>query len=290
LGFVNKEIKMKQQRIKHPVMRYHGGKFRLAPWIISFLPPHETYVEPFGGAAGVLIQKPRSYSEVYNDLDGDIVNVFRVLQDKDLAADLFRKLAVTPYAREEFNLSYEPTDDQVERARRTIIRSHQGFGSAGATKGTTGFRIDSARKYGTAAHLWVKYPGRIAAFTNRLQGVVIENKPAIEVIENHDRPKTLFFVDPPYVTDTRDSRNGDAYSHEMTNEDHFLLLQKLKEVAGMVVLSGYDSDIYNDILDGWVCYSKKSRISAGRGTAVRTEVAWFNPACSNAQTQGRLFK
>lgn len=281
---------MKNTNIAHPVMRYHGGKFRLAPWIMSFFPEHYTYVEPFGGAAGVLLQKPRSKSEVYNDLDGDIVNVFRVLQDKALADELHRRLLVTPYARDEFTVSFEPTDDPVEQARRTLIRAHQGFGSAGETKHRTGFRIDSARKYGTAAHLWAKYPVQITAFINRLQAVVIENKPASAVIENHDRPDTLFFVDPPYIHSTRKMGSSKYYNHELTDADHVQLLQQLKKVSGLVVLSGYDSDIYNDILSSWKRHSTSARISAGRGTAVRTEVVWLNPACSDIQGQACLFK
>ena len=280
---------MSQIGIKHPVMRYHGGKFRLAPWIISFFPEHYTYVEPFGGAAGVLLQKKRSISEVYNDLDGDIVNVFRVLQDKDLANELFEKLLITPYSRAEFDISYEFSDDPVEQARRTLIRAHQGFGSAGATKHKTGFRIDSARKYGTSAHLWAKYPNSIAAFIDRLQCVVIENKKANEVIENHDRQDTLFFVDPPYLHSTRKMTPGGYYNHELTDVEHIDLLEQLKGISGMVVLSGYDSDIYNDILNDWQQHRTRSRISAGRGTAVRTEVVWLNPACVDGQKQSRLF-
>lgn len=269
-------------------MRYHGGKFRLAPWIMSFFPEHYTYVEPFGGAAGVLLQKPRSISEVYNDLDGDIVNVFRVLQDQAQADELLRRLLLTPYARAEFDISYEPTSDPVEQARRTLIRAHQGFGSAGATKHKTGFRIDSARKYGTAAHLWAKYPAQITSFIDRLQAVVIENKAASAVIENHDRPDTLFFVDPPYVHSTRKMGSSKYYHHELTDDDHVQLLQQLDKVSGLVVLSGYNSDIYNDMLCSWIRHSTSARISAGRGTAVRTEVVWLNQKCSEIQGQTRL--
>lgn len=270
-------------------MRYHGGKFRLAPWIMSFFPEHYTYVEPFGGAAGVLLQKPRSMSEVYNDLDGDIVNVFRVLQDKHHSQELCRRLIVTPYSRAEFDISYNSAEDPIERARRTIIRAHLGFGSAGATKHKTGFRIDSARKYGTAAHLWAKYPNQIASFVERLQSVVIENKSAIEVIHNHDKINTLYFVDPPYLHSTRKMRAGGYYNYEMTDNDHVELLDVLNSLSGMVVLSGYDSEIYNDILINWTKHTTTARISAGRGTSVRTEVVWLNPKCSQKQAQTSIF-
>jgi len=271
--------------MKHPLMRYHGAKFRLAPWIMSFFPDHYTYCEPYGGAAGVLIQKPRSMSEVYNDLDGDIVNVFRVMQNESSSSRLIELLRLTPYARKEFELSYEPTDDPIEQARRTLIRAHLGFGSAGATKPSTGFRIDSARKYGTAAHLWARYPDSIVNYVDRLADVVLENKPAIEVIDNHDRVDTLFYVDPPYVTETRVVKDGRCYNHEMDDEQHIELLEILKAVKGMVVLSGYETDIYNDMLSGWHKHTTSARISAGRGTRIRIETVWVNPAAVNLPGQ-----
>ncbi len=274
-------------KIKSPVMRYHGGKFRLGPWVMSFFPKHYTYVEPFGGAAGVLMQKEPSQSEVYNDLDGDIVNVFRVLQDPELSNRLVGLLNVTPYARAEFDLAFVPADGPVERARRTLIRSSMGFGSGGATKNRTGFRVDSYRSYGTAAQLWPKYPALINQFCQRLRGVIIENKDAIGVIENHDRKDTLFFVDPPYVLDTR--VNNKIYRYEMTNDDHQALIEKLVDVDGMVVLSGYDSEIYNDLLIGWQRHRTQARISAGRGTGIRTECVWLNEACVEFAPQKQLF-
>lgn len=269
--------------ITSPAIRYHGGKFRLAPWIMQFFAPHTTYVEPFGGAAGVLLQKQRSYAEVYNDLDGDIVNFFRVLRDPDTRRQLFELVSLTPYARADFDQAWEETSDPVERARRTAVRAQMGFGSAGATKGATGFRIDTKRAYGTAQHLWAEYPQAIAAVGQRFQGVLIENRPAIEVMQQHDRNDTLHFVDPPYVLSTRVLQaNGKGYyRHEMTDADHLALLQVLLELEGMVVVSGYDSELYNDMLAGWEVFQTKSRISAGRGTALRTEVVWINPACSS---------
>lgn len=270
--------------IASPAIRYHGGKFRLAPWIMQFFAPHTTYVEPFGGAAGVLLQKKRSYAEVYNDLDGDIVNFFRVLRDPDMRRQLFDLVSLTPYARADFEEAWEETNDPIERARRTAIRAQMGFGSAGATKGATGFRIDTRRAYGTAQHLWAEYPQAIASVGQRFQGVLIENRPAIEVMQQHDRNDTLHFVDPPYVLSTRVLQaNGKGYyRHEMTDSDHLALLQVLLELEGMVVVSGYDSEIYNDMLAGWETFQTKSRISAGRGTALRNEVVWINPTCSDA--------
>lgn len=277
--------------VTRPAMRYHGGKFRLAPWIIQFFPPHGCYVEPFGGAAGVLLQKPRAYAEVYNDLDGEIVNFFRVLRDPASRELLRQGCAMTPYARGEFELAWEPTDDDVERARRTAVRAAMGFGSAGATKGTTGFRIDTRRKYGTAVDNWADYPPNIAAVGQRFERVLIENRPAVDVMLQHDSPSTLHFVDPPYLHETRVMRAQGGYRHEMSDDEHEELLDVLESLQGMVVLCGYDSPLYTDRLRSWRREVTISRISGGRGAALREEVLWMNNACQIAHEcmHGGLF-
>jgi DNA adenine methylase len=262
-----------------PALRYHGAKYRLAKWLLPFFPPHGLYVEPFGGAAGVLLQKPRVYAEVYNDLDGDVVNYFRVLRDPMLRSQLLDAVALTPYARVEFEDAVEPSDDMVERARRLAIRAQMGFGSAGATKARTGFRIDTRRKHGTSQHLWYRFPENIAFAAERLMGVLIENRPAIDVMRQHDGASTLHFVDPPYVHATRQMGGGSrAYSHEMTDADHVDLLDMLMQLEGMVIVTGYPHSIYAEKLATWTCHQTKSRISAGRGTALRDECCWINPA------------
>lgn len=273
--------------ITHPAIRYHGGKFRLAQWIMGFFPEHRCYVEPFGGGAGVLLHKPRSYAEVYNDLDSSIVNFFRILQDETTRRQLLDLLILTPYARAEFELAWERTDDPIEEARRLCIRAQMGFGSAGATKGSTGFRIDTKREYGTAQQLWAHYPCAVAAAGQRFHGIVIENRPAIDVMQQHDAPTTLHYVDPPYVLSTRvlrTNREGKkgAYRYEMSDEEHADLLTILQQLEGYVVLSGYANDLYMQQLNGWSCFSTESRISAGRGTALRTECVWINPQCQEA--------
>lgn len=279
--------------ITRPALRYHGAKFRLAKWVIRHFPPHSFYVEPFGGAAGVLLQKPRAYSEVYNDLDGDVTNFFRVLRDPVQRLELERAIALTPYARDEFVLAWEPTDDPIERARRTAVRAQMGFGSAGATSGQTGFRNDTKRAYGTAQHLWAEYPSAIQAAGQRLTGVLIENRPAVKVMEQHDSFNTLHFVDPPYMHETRvlkggmSNARGRCYRHEMDDDDHADLLQTMLRLDGMVVVSGYETDLYNDTLRGWQTQRTRARISAFRGTAIRTEVLWINPACADALERSR---
>lgn len=267
------------EKIKHPAIRYHGAKFRLASWVISHFPEHKCYVEPFAGGAGVLLQKPRVYAEVYNDLDSEVVNLFRVLRDPQLNERLIDLCRLTPFSREEFNLAYEETNNTVEKARRMIVRATMGFGSASASGGNSGFRTDTKRKYATAQHLWQRYPDNLAAVCSRLQGVLIENNNAIKVMQKHDGKETLHYCDPPYLPETRVKGNR-YYKHEMETEDHEELLCSVKTLDGMVIVSGYDSELYNDILSGWRKETKTSRISAARGTKTKLECLWISKNCT----------
>lgn len=274
--------------INRPVMRYHGGKFgnkgSMADWIISHFPDHRIYVEPFAGAASVLMRKPRSYAEVYNDLAGEIVNVFRILRDRP--GELEQSLRLTPFARAEFEASYLPSDDPVEQARRTIFRSMAGFGSAAAQVGyKTGFRANSNRSGTTPACDWFNYPDNIAVFAQRLQGVVIEQRDAADVMRHHDGPKTLHFVDPPYVADSRKSVG--AYQHEMTDADHRTLAECLHGLSGMVVLCGYPSSLYDELFGDWQSVRRKAYADGARE---RTEVLWFNEAAWNGRTSRGLLE
>ncbi len=270
--------------MSRPILRWFGGKYLLAPWIIEQMPPHRIYTEVFGGAASVLMRKPPAYAEVYNDLDGDVVNVFRVLRNPVLAVELERVLRLTPFARAEFDGAYEPTNDPVESARRTIIRSFMGFGSNSANvEMSTGFRANASRSGTTPAHDWANYPDEIRTFCERLSKVTIENRDYREVILQQDTPETLHFVDPPYVPSTRSVKH--AYRCEMDNEGHEVLLDFLKfQVKGMVILAGYDNALYRSRLD----WHRIEREAHADGARDRTEVLWLNPACVAAQSQGRL--
>jgi DNA adenine methylase len=272
--------------IKRPVLRYHGGKFRLSSWIRSFFPPHQVYVEPYGGAGSVLLTKERAYAEVYNDLDGDVVNFFHVLRDPALRARLCEQIALTPFAREEFEAAYEDSDDPVERARHLAIRAGMGYGSSGGTKENTGFRIDSGRQWSTDFAQWQKYPEVIASVGARLAGVLIENRPATSVLMQHDSVKTLHYVDPPYLWGVRSAMRWHSdkyYRHEMSDWDHMNLLACLKNLTGMVIVSGFHSEMYAAELAGWTEYSTNARANARRGTKVNREVVWLNPACAALQ-------
>ena len=252
-----------------PVLRWHGGKWILAPWIISHFPEHRVYVEPFGGAASVLMRKPRSYAEVYNDLDDEVVNLFRVLRS-DRAQCLIDALRLTPFAAAEFSDAYARDDDDLERARRTVVKSFMGFGSNGIQR-KTGFRSNSNRSGTTPARDWVNYPENLANVVDRMRGVVILNRDATEVMAAHDGPKALHYVDPPYVASTRDA--GPDYAHEMDDDQHAALLRFLRTLKGRVVLSGYPHPTYDAALHDW---RRVERKALADGARERTEVLWMN--------------
>ncbi len=249
----------------------------------------------------MLMRKPRSYAEVYNDLDEEVVNVFRIMRDAVLAERLMEAVSLTPYSRSDFARSYEFTDDPLERARRTIVKAFMGFGSAAIhdqsprgmrTRASTwhqptGFRSNSYRSGSTPATDWARYPSHIPLFVERLRGVVIENRPALDVILQHDTPETLHYIDPPYLHSTRTGRRSGVwahgYTHEMVEEDHRELSEVLHRVTGMVVVSGYPSSLYDDEL-----YAGWERLERGHfadGARARTEVLWISPRASLPKLQ-----
>lgn len=225
------------------LVRYHGGKVRLAGSIAGLFPRHEAYIEPYGGGAAVLLAKARSRLEVYNDLDGDMVTLFRVLRDQPGA--LADAISLTPFARAEHVLAYLPAEDDLERARRVLIRSHFGHGSSGIHR-STGFRAAGLRAGTLPVHGWMGLPETIRETAERMRGVVIEQRPAVQIMQANDSAAALHYVDPPYLPETRGK--GRDYAHEMTRQDHEELLHILLGLRGAVVLSGYASSLYDDAL------------------------------------------
>jgi DNA adenine methylase len=296
--------------IARPVLRYHGGKFRLAPRLLQLFPPHRVYTEAYGGGCNVLLQKARCYSEIYNDLDGEVVNVFRVLQNPKRARRLEALLRVTPFAREEFLLSYKHSRSEVERARRTIIRSFMGWGSDSISRlkasragfntrissvMTTGFRWNSNRYGTTAATDWKNYPWHIHAFCDRLQGVTIENRDAKDILRKMDRDDALHYVDPPYPMSVRKTGNGTSSEHhykfEMTDDDHIEMAGLLHSLKGMVIVSSYPGPLYEKLFRDWhtVSWTGGQFCSQNSGAKKRTETVWLNPAAEKLSPIQRLW-
>lgn len=261
--------------VTRPLLRYHGGKWRLAPWIISHFPAHRIFVESYGGAASVLLRKPRSYSEVYNDLCGEVVNLFRVLRNPAQARELIRLVKLTPYAREEFDLSWLSDGDPVEQARRTLFRFCSSFATGAQKDSGTGFRGNVTRSGSTPVDDWCNAPAMLEPIIERLRGVVIENRPALDVMRQYDNPQALHYVDPPYVLETRGKRcAGVVYSHEMEDSDHEAMAGVLRELEGMIIVSGYRCDLYDQLFAGW---QRVERSTHADGAHDRIECLWISP-------------
>lgn len=231
------------------VFPYPGSKTRLAPWIISHFPAHETYVEPFGGSAAVLVNKPPSHNEIFNDRDGDIVHFMRTLRDR--ADDLVEWLNATPFSRElhrkyagQFYAGYRP-DDDIERAGRFFYLRNSQF--AQKYDGLSGFRLSQVRNHAT------QYQNRVAALEvvrNRLASVQIERLDYVELVERLDGPETTFYFDPPYV-DVGD----DLYSHGVFDHNRFTELLDRLEADWLVSYT----DLPNGLESGYHVAERESR-------------------------------
>jgi DNA adenine methylase len=248
------------QEVQRPILRYHGGKWILAPWIISHFPEHKIYVEPFGGAGSVLLRKQR------------------VLRGAGTAKQLCDLLELTPFGRIDFEEAYQPTADLVERARRMVVRSFQGFGSGSFNRDySTGFRAASKQTGRPHALDWVNIPECLWLVTERLKGVTIENRDGFEVIRQQDHPDALFYLDPPYLETTRPNSNRKQYRFELGITDHYALAKLLRSIKGKAILSGYASVLYDrELYADWRRVEKETQASGQHGRVDRLEVLWMN--------------
>ncbi len=287
------------KRLRSPII-WFGGKGNMVDKILPLLPPHKIYVEPFGGGASILLAKPPSEIEVYNDLNSDLVNFFRVLRDKDKFEQFYQKVCLTPYSREEYNYcknTWENVDDEIERAYRWFVVARMSFsGNFGAS---WKYNVtSSSKKMSKTVADWLSIIDMLPEICERLMQVQIENNDFRKILQTYDTPETLFYMDPPYVPETR--KSGE-YKHEMTLEDHEELVNILLNLKGMVVLSGYNHECYKPLEDnGWIKHEYKTACSAagrtrqtgilGKGAATkmqpRTEVIWRNPAAVKQTTIG----
>lgn len=253
------------------VIKYPGAKWSLAEWIISHFPPHHSYLEPFFGSGAVLFTKPRSNIETVNDLDGDVVNLFRWIREDP--ERLARTIYWTPYARDVYDRAWaaQYTErDSFQRAVNFYVRMMMGHGFR-STGEKVGWKNDvQGREMAYAATYWSKTPEVVFAAAERLRRVQIENRPAAELISRFNFSNVLIYADPPYLLGTR---FGKQYRHEMTDADHRDLLDVLKAHKGPVLLSGYESSLYSDALRGW-CRDEASALT--QTSARRREVLWMN--------------
>lgn len=248
------------------VLKYPGAKNRIASWICGYMPRHDVYLEPFAGSLSVLLNKQRCHIETVNDLDGEIVNFFKVLRDdKD---DLMKAVRLTPFSRQEYIEAYSQTADPVEKARRFAIKCWMGFGCGNLYQ--NGFKSGQQTHSPNPARSWAGLPETMELAAERLRGVQIECLPAVELIKRYDTSDVFIYADPPYLHATRKNY---LYRHEMTDEEHIELLKVLIGHPGKVLLSGYDNDLYNELLGGWRKVQKNTLAEGGRK---RTEIMWMN--------------
>ena len=280
--------------VSRPLLRYLGGKWDMRAWVIAHMPPCERYVEPYAGAASVLLGRTRTRFEVLNDADERLVTLLRVLQTDEGERRLLRRLAFTAYSRSEYELACEPvppTGDPVEVAARTVVRCW--FAFSGATlQRPTGFRTVMSY-WRNSAREWQSYQSAVPAIAERLRGVLVERLPALDVIRLYDEPApgrssadvaptTLLYVDPPYLPETRGS--SARYTYDMTAADHVALLDAVTSARAMVVLSGYRSDLYDEALTDWRCIERTVQADGNvpGDPRHRTECLWLTPRTADA--------
>lgn len=252
------------------IMKYPGSKWSIADWIISHFPEHHSYVEPFFGSGAVLFNKQRSHIETVNDLDGNVVNLFEWIR-KD-PEKLAHEIYYTPYSRQVYEEAFaEVPADSFERAVNFYIRLNMGHGFR-TTGEKVGWKNDvQGRERAYAATGWCSLPEKILQAAERLRGVQIENMPAVELIKKFNYKNVLIYMDPPYMPGVR---HGRQYRYEMhTEESHAELLDTAKRHKGPVLISGYDTELYRDMLKDWhreetTCYSQVC--------SKKKEVLWMN--------------
>jgi len=262
-------------------MKYYGGKWRIASWIIEHFPAHRIYVEPYAGAASVLLRKEPVSIEVLNDINQRIISVFRVLRDPEKSLRLQELLSFTPYSMVEHDVARKRADCPVEDARRMIVLGHQSHGSTGPSGGKkTGWRRrPEVCRTANAATAWANIQEYLPWWCERLRRVYIECDDALAVIKRWDSPDALIYVDPPYVNSTR-SRDYKhrAYAVDMTDADHVRLAETIRNAKGMVIISGYDCPLYRELYRDWQRIDHPAFADRGKKT---TESIWLNARTRN---------
>jgi len=280
--------------------KWLGGKSMMVRKLLPLLPPHRVYVETFGGAAALLLAKPPSPAEVFNDIDWGVVNFFRVLRDPEKFERFLRMARLTPYSREEWYAcrdSWRRIEDDAERAWAWFVVARMSFG--GIFGKSWGFAVTSARGVADPVSQWLGAVEALPEIAERFRRVIVENRDFRELFPLYDGPDTLWYMDPPYVPDTR--RAG-SYGHEMSLDDHRDLVRLLLGLEGMAILSGYRHRVYAPLEEaGWkrldfpvVCRAAgRTRASGLRGEGAclerqrRVESVWLSPRARAAAGRGR---
>ena len=258
------------------VLKYPGSKWNIARQLVSLIPGHHSYVEPYFGSGAVLFNKIPSDIETVNDMDNDVVNLFLCIQED--SERLARMVMTTPFSREMYDSAFDFEDfitevigeEPYRKALVFLIKCWQGHGFR-TSGGKVGWKNDViGREKAYALWNWYRLPEWIIDIAERLRKVQIENRPALEVIKRFNREGVFMYIDPPYLLGTR---TGKQYMHEMTDHDHEELLEELLQSKAKIMISGYESDMYNDYLKDW---NKCTFNSCAEHGKPRKEVIWMN--------------
>jgi DNA adenine methylase len=263
-------------RLRSP-LKWHGGKSYHAGRIGALFPAHRSYVEPYAGGLSILLNKPRAAVEVAGDLNADLMKFYVCLRDRP--DDLIKRLRSIPYRHESFKSACagDEGSDPIEAAARFLVRHRMSRGGLGKD-----FAWSNRLRGGQPGDVnaWMTILDVLPAIAARLQGVELYHGHALDLIERHDSPGTLFYLDPPYVHASRTSQN--AYKHEMSDEAHGRLLDAIADAQGMVVLSGYRNPLYDHTLRSWERHEFERPNDSGQTKVKsrRVEVLWLSPACN----------
>ncbi len=259
-----------------PPVKWHGGKHYLARKIIPVFPPHRIYLEPFGGAASVLLNKEPVEIESYNDLDLRITRLFKILQKN--GAEFVERLRFIPYSQHEFNsaLSYPEDSDDFEKAICDFIRWRQSFGGQGKTWSCTTKRARGGMAGDVNA--WWSAIELLPEIIERLKRVQLLHQPAIKAIKRFDDPEALIYCDPPYLHSTRNTNSRDVYGIEMDENDHISLAETLNSCKSKIVISGYPSELYNQLYKSWrkIEFDIANHSAGGKKKQRKREIIWLN--------------
>lgn len=273
---------MEVEEIKSPI-NWFGGKYYMKDTIISLFPEHKTYVEGFGGAGHIIFAKQPSEVDVYNDINEGLYLFFKLLRQENTKDKLISAIQLTPYSREEFyncrDTYKESNIDDIEKARRFYIRTMQSFSSIG-----TAWSYSKNKSRRGMSQAVSKYLGNVddnmLSLIDRLREIQVEHLDVIDLLDKYDSDDTLFYLDPPYIAETR--TNANVYDKEMPIDKHKELIQKICNVKGKVILSGYDNPIYEELLNnGWSkinigLYANRNREKDNEKTKLKDEYIWVN--------------
>jgi len=266
---------------KSPI-NWFGGKYYMANDIINLFPKHRVYVEVFGGAGHILFKKEPSAIEVYNDIDSGLYLFFKILRDENKANLLKQKLDLTPYSREEFyhcRDTWRDEQDDIEKVRKWYVTAMQSFSTNFSSWSHS--KSTSRRGMSLAVSQWLgKIEDNLPKAVERLKVVQIENMDYKDLLKKYDGEDTLFYLDPPYIHKTR--KMTYQYAHEMEDEQHEEMIDILLHIKGKAILSGYDNEIYNKLLNnGWKKvflgeYDKRSEKAINESRSKGQEFVWIN--------------